>query len=116
MRKLVGIATALAAAGVLLTPAANATTQGVMATCPSGAFCLQEPNGTIYSRNIWYAYGAHNLSGVIGFKYPVNNQTGGAGFTLCRDPNGGRCNNPSRVTGMYALYDFTPINSIVLVP
>jgi hypothetical protein len=119
MRKLAktaaGIAAALVGAGVLLMPAASATTTGVLANCPSGAVCLQEPNGTILSKNIWYSYGAHNLSGVIGSKIAINNQTGGAGMRYCYDRDGGRCSTIMRGTGPYLPYDFTPINSIVLV-
>ncbi|MFF1818687.1 hypothetical protein ACFVWG_15395 [Kribbella sp. NPDC058245] len=119
MRKLAmtaaGIAAAVVGTGALLMPTASATTDGVLANCPSGAVCLQEPNGTILSKNIWYSYGAHNLSNVTGIKYAINNQTGGAGFTICYDRDGGRCTDPLRATGTYGAYDYTPINSIVLV-
>ncbi|MFI5732148.1 hypothetical protein ACIA49_18635 [Kribbella sp. NPDC051587] len=110
-----GIAVAALGISVLLVPAATAATEAVTATCPSGAFCIQEQNGTILSKNIWYSYGAHNLSGVTGLKYPVNNQTGGAGVAACFDYGGGRCSAVTRQTGRLPLYDFTPINSVVLV-
>jgi hypothetical protein len=99
----------------LLVPTAGAAMEAVTATCPSGAFCIQEQNGIILSKNIWYTYGAHNLSGVTGLKYPVNNQTGGAGVAPCLDYNGGRCAAVTRLTGRLALFDFTPTNSVILV-
>ncbi|MEV4891384.1 hypothetical protein AB0K48_18580 [Nonomuraea sp. NPDC055795] len=85
------------------------------ASCPSGAVCLQEPDGSIARRNIWYSYGAHNLVNVYGTKILINSQTGGAGFQICKGYNGVDCYPVQRATGAYAPYDFTPINSIVLV-
>jgi hypothetical protein len=84
--------------------------------CPSGAFCIRETNGTILGKNIFYSYGAHNLSGVTGDRVLVNNQTGGAGFRLCFGYNGVTCSEVDRDTGEFAPYDMTPINSVVLVP
>lgn len=114
MRKIaitaVGIATAVLGTGVALAPSASAATP-----CPSGAVCLREPNGTIQNKNIWYSYGAHNLSNVTGNKVLINNQTGGAGFQICKGYNGTNCYPVQRYVGEYASYDFTPINSIVLV-
>ena len=115
MRKIAMMAAGVAlTAGALATvaPAAQAATT---ASCPSGAVCLQEPNGSIQSKNIWYSYGAHNLSGVTGIKYLVNNQTGGAGFQICNGYGGTDCFPVLRLVGTYAAYDFTPINSVVLV-
>jgi hypothetical protein len=114
MRKIAMMAAGVAlAAGTLATvaPAAQAATTG---TCPSGAVCLEEPNGTILSKNIWYSYGAHNLSGVSGQKVVINSQTGGAGFKLCLGYNGQNCYPDQRGTGRYLSIDYTPINSIVL--
>jgi hypothetical protein len=110
-----GIAAAVIGTGVALAPTANAATTGTTAACPSGAVCLQEPNGSILSKNIWYSYGAHNLSNVTGTKVLINSQTGGAGFQICTGYNGTNCYPVHRFTGAYAPYDFTPINSIVLV-
>lgn len=125
MRKLAmtaaGIAAAVIGTGMAMAPTANAASNGATATvgttasCPSGAVCLREPNGSILSKNIWYSYGAHNLSNVIGTKVLINNQTGGAGFQICKGYNGTNCYPVMRYTGAYAPYDFTPINSIVLV-
>ncbi|WP_219825948.1 hypothetical protein [Nonomuraea typhae] len=102
-------ATALAGSMLLGAGTAHA------ASCPSGAVCLQEPDGSIQSRNIWYSYGAHNLSNVFGTKVLINHQTGGAGFQICKGYNGTDCYPVLRGVGAYAPYDFTPINSIVLV-
>ena len=107
-----GIAAAVIGGGVALAPAADAATT---ATCPSGAVCLREPNGSILSKNIWYSYGAHNLQNVTGYKVTINSQTGGAGFQICKGYNGTNCYPVQRQTGEYASYDYTPINSIVLV-
>ena len=63
-----GIAAAVIGTGVALAPTANAATTGTATACPSGAVCLQEPNGSILSKNIWYSYGAHNLQNVTGYK------------------------------------------------
>ncbi|HEY3514873.1 MAG TPA: hypothetical protein VGL36_37170 [Kribbella sp.] len=113
-----GIAAAVIGTGVAMAPSANAATAGATGTtasCPSGAVCLQEPNGSILSKNIWYSYGAHNLSNVIGTKVLINSQTGGAGFQICKGYNGTNCYPVQRYPGAYLPYDFTPINSIVLV-
>lgn len=119
-----GIAAAVIGTGMALAPTANAAstasagaaaTMGTTATCPSGAVCLREPNGSILSKNIWYSYGAHNLQNVTGYKVLINSQTGGAGFQICKGYNGTNCYPVQRYVGEYASYDFTPINSIVLV-
>ncbi len=111
----VGIAAAVIGTGAALAPTANAATTGTTASCPSGAVCLREPNGSILSKNIWYSYGAHNLSNVIGTKVLINNQTGGAGFAICYGYNGTQCNPVHRWTGPSEPFDFTKINSVVLV-
>lgn len=100
------------AAGVLAiaAPSAQAATP-----CPSGAVCIRETNGTILNKNIFYSYGAHNLSNVTGKRVLVNSQTGGAGFKVCFGYGGVNCSGVVRATGEYDPYDMTPINSIVLV-
>ncbi|AJC60469.1 hypothetical protein GZL_07921 [Streptomyces sp. 769] len=52
---------------------------------------------------------------MIGDRVLVNNQTDGAGFQLCFGYNGVNCSEVDRVTGEFAPYDMTPINSVVLV-
>lgn len=114
-----GIAAAVVGTGVAMTGSASAATTSTMGTataCPSGAVCIRELNGTIYSKNIFYSYGAHNLSNVIGNKIIVNNQTGGAGFRFCYGYNGSSgCSIVMRGVGASAPYNMTPINSVVLV-
>ncbi|MEU5256693.1 hypothetical protein [Streptomyces longwoodensis] len=114
MRRTAMITAALAMAvsgGLAMAPSATAAT-----ACPSGAVCIRETNGSILSKNIFYSYGAHNLSNVTGYRVIVNNQTGGAGFQVCRGYNGGGdCSGVVRGTGEYTPYNMTPINSVVLV-
>lgn len=114
MRKIAMTAAGLSlmvGAGLAAAPSAQAAT-----ACPSGAFCIRETNGTILSKNIFYSYGAHNLSNVTGQRVVVNSQTGGAGFQECQGYNGTNCSPVYRATGEYPAIDYTPINSIVLVP
>jgi hypothetical protein len=113
MRKIATTAAALALAvggELAMAPSANAAT-----ACPSGAVCIRETNGNILTRNIFYSYGAHNLSNVTGDRVIVNSQTGGAGFQVCFEYNGGSCSGVVRETGEFAPYNMTPINSMVLV-
>ncbi|MEV0261176.1 hypothetical protein AB0I49_07515 [Streptomyces sp. NPDC050617] len=104
------MALALGALGLAVAPTASAATP-----CPSGAVCIRETNGNILNKNIFYSYGNHNLSNVTGVRVLVNNQTGGAGFQICKGYNGTNCYPVQRGKGEYAPYDFTPINSVVLV-
>ncbi|MFE7121974.1 hypothetical protein ACFU99_41735 [Streptomyces sp. NPDC057654] len=104
------MALALGALGLTAAPSASAATP-----CPSGAVCIRETNGTILNKNIFYSYGSHNLSNVTGVRVLVNNQTGGAGFQICKGYNGTNCSVVYRNKGEYEPYDFTPINSVVLV-
>lgn len=106
-----GMLLAVAATGLITAPGASAATP-----CPSGAVCIRETNGDILDKNIFYSYSAHNLDNVTGKRVLVNNQTGGAGFSVCFGyDGGGGCSDVARETGEYAPYDMTPINSLVLV-
>ena len=112
MRKIAMTGAGLAlAAGVFgtVTPAQAAS------PCPTGAVCIRETNGTILQKNIFYSYGAHNLSNVTGMRVLTNNQTGGAGFQICKGYNGVDCYVVLRERQDFAPTDFTPINSVVLV-
>ncbi|WP_275461269.1 hypothetical protein [Streptomyces noursei] len=107
-----GLTLAVGVLGLTVAPSAAAATP-----CPSGAVCIRETNGSILSKNIFYSYGAHNLSNVTGDRVIVNNQTGGAGFQFCYGYNGGGgCSVVMRGVGESAPYNVTPINSVVLVP
>ncbi|GAA1850255.1 hypothetical protein [Myceligenerans crystallogenes] len=86
--------------------------------CPSGYVCIYSSqydldNGIVEH---WYsAYGSHQLYDEYGYHYIYNNQTGGAGFTLCQGSFGTDCGGTPRDVGTYYL-DLTPYNSIKLVP
>ncbi|MFF2353356.1 hypothetical protein ACFVVL_26635 [Kitasatospora sp. NPDC058115] len=97
--------------GIAAAPGAAAATP-----CPSGAVCIREFGGDILSKNIFYSYGAHNLDNVTGYHILVNSQTGGAGLKFCRGYDGTDCSITYRDKGEYPAIDFTPINSIVLLP
>jgi hypothetical protein len=109
-------ATTASAATVAKAPA-KATAAAGSQGCPSGAFCIYPRdkgfNGG-HPELVYYSYGAHNLSNVLGMHAMYNNQTGGAGFKLCFDYGGGRCTGNITHVGGFVPYDFTPINSIVL--
>lgn len=113
MRKFIasaaGATLALGALGLGLAPTASAA-----APCPSGAVCIREPDGSILPKNIFYQYGAHNLEKVLGVRDVVNNQTGGAGYQICRGYNGTNCGGVNRLVTTIS-YDMTPVNSVVLV-
>ncbi len=83
--------------------------------CPYGALCLYKGNRADSSPDYaFYSYGAHNLSNVYGNHVIYHNQYGGAGFRVCYGYNGRRCSGIVRHRGLFAPYDFTPINSVVL--
>ncbi|MFJ3697324.1 hypothetical protein ACIPW9_24830 [Streptomyces sp. NPDC090052] len=56
----------------------------------------------------------HNLGKVLGVRDVVNNQTGGAGYQICRGYNGTNCGDVNRLVTTIS-YDMTPVNSVVLV-
>ena len=103
------------AAGVVATAFVAAPSAEAATSCPKGAVCIRETNGSILSKNIFYSYGVHNLSNVTGKRVIINNQTGGAGFRLCFNYGGTACSAVDRVRATFAPYDLTPINSFVLV-
>ncbi|MDK1476178.1 hypothetical protein QNO07_22620 [Streptomyces sp. 549] len=113
MRK-IAMATASLALAVG-TGLAGAPSAGAATPCPSGALCIREANGSILNKNIFYSYGAHNLSNVTGNRVLAHYQTGGAGYQVCYGYNGTNCSNVIRWTGESAPYNMTPINSVVLV-
>ncbi|MFF3859812.1 hypothetical protein [Streptomyces sp. NPDC002209] len=118
MRKMIRGAAALAtaaAAVVALGGAADAKPADDWAGCPYGAVCIypQNQNPAVRPSQIFYSYGAHNLSNQFGNHWVLNNQYGGATASLCTGYNGAGCG--SRIaegTGVYA--DLGPINSITL--
>ncbi|MEV0210461.1 hypothetical protein AB0H97_35245 [Streptomyces sp. NPDC050788] len=86
--------------------------------CPGGAACIYPQNADIHTStptNIYYSYGAHNLSNQLGNHYVLNNQYGGANATvqLCTGYNGVNCTITIKLNE-FGNYNLTPINSIVL--
>ncbi len=113
MRRTATITAAVAPAagdGLAMAPSATAAT-----ACPSQAVCIRETDGSILSKNIFSGYGAHNLSNVTGHRVIVNSRTGGAGFQVRHEYDGGNCSSAARAAGEYAPCDMTPINPAVLV-
>ncbi|AYV31608.1 hypothetical protein HET69_10855 [Streptomyces sp. CJ_13] len=103
------------AAVFALSGTAGAQPADVWAGCPDGAVCIypQDQNPAVKPSNIYYSYGAHNLSNQFGRHWVLNNQYGGASASLCTGSGGRGCGNPiAQGTGVYA--DLTPINSITL--
>lgn len=119
MRRIVrgaaALALATAAATAIGTGSAHASDQPQYG-CPSGAVCIYGQNADYHNghpTDVFYSYGAHNLSGQFGDHFVLNNQTGGASAHLCLGYNGVDCRYPlpqdQRIN-----YDMDEINSIVL--
>lgn len=113
------------AAAALALAAAAVTTLGVTgasaddtpwAGCPSGAVCIYAQNvkdGISTPTDVFWSYGAHNLSNQVGMHWVLNNQTGGAHAHLCRGYDGTDCTKDIlQDTGVYT--DLTPIDSVTL--
>ncbi|WP_329179920.1 hypothetical protein [Streptomyces sp. NBC_01477] len=117
MRKITRAVTAMAfAAGVVATggltnaQAAGSSWDG----CPSGAVCVYAQDAeAVTPTDVYWSYGAHNLSNQVGWHWVLNNQTGGAHARLCLGSNGTNCNyDMAAQHGVRA--DLTPVNSITL--
>jgi len=110
----VAAATTAVLAGMTGTAAQAATVHG----CGTGWVCLY-PQGAGWNSDRpsqkWYNYGNYPLYDQYGSHYILNNQTGGAPVWLCTDYPATNC--PSYVAaGRWASVNFTPINSVKLVP
>jgi hypothetical protein len=104
---------ATSAAKVTTVVAPAATVHG----CPSGYVCIypgESYNGDVPSLK-FLTYGAHNLSNQYGWKYILNNQTGGAIARICDGYNGTNC-WLTIYPGETWDIDFTPVNSVYLAP
>lgn len=119
MRSMTRRATAIAAVTVAVAALSVGTAQAVKsdswAGCPDGAVCIypQNQNPAVSPTDVFYSYGAHNLSGKVGNHWVLNNQTGGATANLCTGYNGAGCGGAiAASTGVYA--DLGPIYSIRL--
>jgi hypothetical protein len=117
MRRITYAAAALALTTAALTTlsAGSAAADGSWAGCPSGAVCIypQDQNPAAAPSDVFWSYGAHNLSGQYGNHWVLNNQTGGAHAHLCRGSGGADCvYDIAAQNGVW--YDLGPINSITL--
>jgi hypothetical protein len=120
MRRIMRGAAALAIAGAALTAvgtgSAHATDKPAYG-CPGGAVCIYAQGADYkagHPTNIYYSYGAHNLSNQVGDHYVMNNQYGGnATLDLCLSYNGVDCPYTLGQDVTFK-YNLTPINSIVL--
>ena len=122
MRKMLSTAAAFATATiavVAMSGAAQAKPAGSVPWdgCPSGAVCIYGegvvPKDNPHPTDVYYSYGAHNLSNQFGQHWILNNQTGGASVTLCNGSNGTNCTDTIAQDWAYKL-NFTPLNSIPL--
>ncbi|MFD9594491.1 hypothetical protein OG618_32825 [Kitasatospora sp. NBC_01246] len=117
MRRILHAAAALALATAAVTTlgATGAQAAGSWDGCPSGAVCIYgegAPTSTPPT-DVFYSYGAHNLSNKTGWHWVLNNQTGGAHARLCLGYNGTNCNyDMAAQNGVWA--DLGPVNSITL--
>jgi len=112
---LVAVLGAATAVGMAVGPA-QAKAAASWANCPDGAVCLY-PEGQDPAQSpsqVFWSYGAHNLSGQYNYHYILNNQYGGAHAKLCSGYNGtGTCYlDMAPQEGWWA--DFTGVNSVVL--
>jgi hypothetical protein len=119
LRRILALPALLAA---LLTPALfapEAAAAGTSHGCPYGAVCLYPQNagwnGDRPSARYW-SYGAHNLSYQYGNHRLFNNQYGGALVEACYGYNGRGGGTLLLGTGYATDYNFTPVNSLVLLP
>ncbi|MFB6815820.1 hypothetical protein ACFCV8_14900 [Streptomyces sp. NPDC056347] len=113
-------AAAVIAAGASLSLSGSASAASAAATihgCPSGAVCLYPNAGWANDKPtyIFYSYGAHRIYNQYGMKRIYNHQTGGATARNCYDVAGNNCAGYQKADTYYD-YDYTPYNSIRLVP
>ena len=72
-----------------------------------------DPSLNPHPTNVYYSYGAHNLSNQFGYHVVLNNQYGGASASLCKNYGGSNCVG-TLPQDYWVNYDLTPINSITL--
>ncbi|MFJ3220467.1 hypothetical protein ACIPLC_31660 [Kitasatospora sp. NPDC086801] len=109
------LATAALTALTTLGAGSAGAADGSWAGCPYGAVCVYPQNQDPASApsEVYWSYGAHNLSNQYGNHWVLNNQSGGAHAHLCQGSGGGSCvyDIPAQ-KGVW--YDLGPINSITL--
>ncbi|CAM5538342.1 MULTISPECIES: hypothetical protein [Streptomyces] len=115
-----GLAVAVTAAAsvVALSGAAQARpAAGDWNGCPYGAVCIwgQDRNPYLdpHPTNVYWSYGAHNLSNQYGDHYVFNNQYGGASMSLCTGYNGVGC-HLALAEQEIGSFNLTPYNSVTL--
>lgn len=93
----------------------SASAQGPLHGCPAGAVCTYTDQGwtTNTPDHSFWSYGAHDLPEDLGYKWVVNNQTGGATVTPCWNLGGTSCGYPLH-PGEADRLDLSAIESIVL--
>jgi hypothetical protein len=116
IRNALVVALGAATAVVMAISPAQAKAADPWANCPDGAVRLY-PEGQDPAQSpsqVFWSYGAHNLSGQYNWHWILNNQYGGAHAKLCDGYNGtGNCHGDmAPQNGWWA--DFTPVNSVVL--
>lgn len=111
-------ATAVLATSALLAPHAEAAGKSLHG-CPSGAVCIYPTKGGLKAGpergEIFYSYGAHNLTNQYGKHVIVNNQYQGAGFRVCYSYGGRNCTGIDRFRGVYYPFDLAKVDSFTLV-
>jgi hypothetical protein len=118
MRFIKQLARGAAAAGAAVaiasvTVPAPAQAAGSLHGCAYLSACIYN-NASLSSgiRNRWVD-GTHNLSGAFGNKAVVNNQSGNWIIKICYEYNGRDCRH-TLWPGQTAVYNFDPIDSVVL--
>lgn len=116
MRMMIRGAAALAMAAAAVTGFGTVNAQAVDAWdgCPAGAVCIYPQDAPATApTDVFWSYGAHNLSNEVGWHWVLNNQTGGAHAHLCSGYNGVGCGyDIAAQAGVHA--DLTPVDSITL--
>jgi hypothetical protein len=69
--------------------------------------------GDPHPTNVYWSYGAHNLSNQYGDHYVFNNQYGGASMSLCTGYNGVGCHVALEVQEIGS-FNLTHYNSVTL--
>lgn len=105
------------AAGVVATlGASSAQAAGAYEGCPYGAVCIYPRDAGFnngHPSDVYYSYGAHNLSGQLGQHIVLNNQSGGATMHFCNGYNGTDCVSEMNAN-TYTNWNLTPTNSLTL--
>ncbi len=117
LRGVAALATAATAVVAMCGAAQARPAEGDWNGCPYGAVCIwgQDRNPYLdpHPTNVYWSYGAHNLSNQYGDHYVFNNQYGGAGMSLCTGYNGVGCHVALEGQEIGS-FNLTPYNSLTL--